>query len=842
MIRDILTQHPWFWALIWQSTACLAVGLVGSILLRRRPARAHQLLLLSLVAAILIPVLSHAVKQNQWGLFVAEQTVSLREAQPFFVETDPATAAPTPASDTAAGPGDPIVTPSETAAPAMPGFQWQTALPLLWIGATSALLLRLIARLFLGLSLVRRSAPARSRPIAQALDDAKARLEIEGDVVVRASDHARSPVIWCWGRRPILLIPSDACDNTRLDWPSIVCHELAHWKRRDHIAGLIAELTICLLPWQPFLWLARRRLVDLSEEACDDWVIASGQLGTRYARTLLSLTALGQAALIPAVGTSKTGLAARIRRIVSDECTNPRSGPRWTFATVLLTACITVCLAFAQTRLAQITRLVKTTASQGACVEQLASVVMIRGRILEPDGNPIHSETARVTALPMTSYSIMPSRAAEPDSRGYFELPWSAEWTNDDGTAQILVSDRTKNLATLVEIREPAASTTIRLEPALTFRGRVTDPNGQRIPKSAVIAFFDEPSRSQIPVAAERTDGDNEFKMPGLPRDHAYRLRFRAPNSVTKMLTLHRSQMSGDVIDVGTVVLEPRNPAKAVADDWPSDTEWRKVFEKAYRLEEGEVVKLVKPPFLPERQDYMVDMCLDQGGLDMLMDAWYLCGGFRWDGQLTRGTWYGGPGLPRIRSVLNWVLRIPDYDFAVPEELHGMQMPKGDWVVRDGASPEEKLAALEEIIRREMHRSIRFEKRTVERDTIVATGRYALTPLPDKDPNQFCLFINRDVPVSENGEKGEADSLTDLLHQLAEGINIAIDDRTDPVQTGKVQYVAADALMDTYPERVIDKENYLPALLDNIARQTGLQFTVEKQPAEVWFVVEDTAE
>jgi beta-lactamase regulating signal transducer with metallopeptidase domain len=78
-------------------------------------------------------------------------------------------------------------------------------------------------------------------------------------------------------------VPSDSCGDARLDWSSILCHELAHWKRHDHISSLLAELTICLLPWQPFSWLARRRLLDLSEEACDDWVIASGQAGTRYA-------------------------------------------------------------------------------------------------------------------------------------------------------------------------------------------------------------------------------------------------------------------------------------------------------------------------------------------------------------------------------------------------------------------------------------------------------------------------------------------------------------------------------------------------------------------------------
>jgi beta-lactamase regulating signal transducer with metallopeptidase domain len=839
MISEVFAQHSWLWTLAWQSTACLAAGFAGSILLRRRPVRAHQLLLLSLIAAILIPALSHAVKRNQWGLFVAERTVSIHEAQPFVIQTELATTAPTPVGNTPAEPTGATVTPSKTTAPAAPRFQWQTALPLLWLGATSALLLRLMARLLLGLSLVRRSSSAQSRPIAEALDAAKSKLGVEGDVIVRASRRARSPVIWCWGRRPVLLVPSGSCGTASLDWSSILCHELAHRKRHDHLSSLLAELMICLLPWQPLFWLARWRLADLSEEACDDWVIASGQVGTRYARTLLSLTALGQAALIPAVGTTKTGLAGRIRRILRDECSDPCSGPRWTLATIVLTACITVGLAFAQTRLVQMTGLVKIVASHGACVEKLASAVMIRGQVLDPNGNPIGGQPVRVTALPMTSYSITPTRsyAVEPNSRVQFELPWSPEWTNGDGTAQVLVSDGMRNAASLVEIHEPAASVTIQLEPALTLQGRMVDPNDQRIHKSTVIVFLDDAAQTQTAIAADGVNGDGRFKINGLPRNHAYTLRFWCPGYVTQTLAVTSSQTNKDAVDVGTVVLEPQDPVKPVADDWRPGTDWQKAFKKTYRLEEGEVVKLIKPPFVPERQNYMMDMCFESSAFEPLFSAWYICGGFRWNGELNRGPWYGSPSLPRIRSALNWVLGIPDYDFVVPEELHDMQMPKGDWIVRDGTSPQEKLKALEEIIRTEMHRSIRFEKRVVERDTIVVTGRYAFTPLPDKDADRLCLFVNETASLG----KGEADSLADLFRKLADGINIAIDNRTDSSQTGKIQYLEGDEVMDSYPEKAIDQEKNLPALLDNLAKQTGLQFNVEKQPAEVWFVIEDAA-
>jgi len=91
-------------------------------------------------------------------------------------------------------------------------------------------------------------------------------------------------------------------------------------------------------------------------------------------------------------------------------------------------------------------------------------------------------------------------------------------------------------------------------------------------------------------------------------------------------------------------------------------------------------------------------------------------------------------------------------------------------------------------------------------------------------------------------EKREADSLTELFDRLADGINVAIDSRGAMMQTGKTSYAFERGIvnMDSAREEVIDKEKDLPVLLDNLARQTGLQFKVEKEPAEVWIAVEDT--
>ena len=86
------------------------------------------------------------------------------------------------------------------------------------------------------------------------------------------------------------------------------------------------------MPWQPLMWWARNRLVTLSEEACDDWVVASEQTPTRYARTLLDLLPRNQAGFILNVVASRKGLAGRVYRILHDSCGNPCLGRRWAAA------------------------------------------------------------------------------------------------------------------------------------------------------------------------------------------------------------------------------------------------------------------------------------------------------------------------------------------------------------------------------------------------------------------------------------------------------------------------------------------------------------------------------
>lgn len=97
-----------------------------------------------------------------------------------------------------------------------------------------------------------------------------------------------SPMIFWWGSAPRLLFPAElACRLDRPALESLLRHELAHLKRRDHWVRLIETLVTGLYWWHPLVWIARWRLHCAEEECCDALVVS--QSGRRtYAMALLA--------------------------------------------------------------------------------------------------------------------------------------------------------------------------------------------------------------------------------------------------------------------------------------------------------------------------------------------------------------------------------------------------------------------------------------------------------------------------------------------------------------------------------------------------------------------------
>lgn len=357
MIDELFTADLWRLLLI-QSTACLATGLAASFVLRRRPARAHQVLFTALLAAVLMPGLYVSARQLELGVLTPPangfwSTPALGGASS-PAEGDWATRAPLFAVEDTDEPvpliaGPAVEVPASGAATTR--VSWAVIGVACWLAVTAALLGRLILRFALGFHLLRAADPVQTDQIGNAIEKAKNRLGIDTPVQIRHSEKVRSPVIWCWVHEPVLLLHQAAGDGREDgDWVGVFCHELAHWRRRDHLSGLFAELLVAVLPWHPLLWWAKGRLLKLSEQACDDWVLATGQSGVDYAEILLGLAAERQMAFLPTVIGKEKTMNTRIRRIIKDNGSDPRIGTRWALVVGALAVCTTVGVAVAQRR------------------------------------------------------------------------------------------------------------------------------------------------------------------------------------------------------------------------------------------------------------------------------------------------------------------------------------------------------------------------------------------------------------------------------------------------------------------------------------------------------------
>ncbi len=114
------------------------------------------------------------------------------------------------------------------------------------------------------------------------------RLDLDRPVDVRESEGVPVAITSGW-RRPFLLVGRAArlwaADRRQV----VLLHELAHVKRSDWPALLVAEAAVALYWFHPLAqWLGRRVRRD-AEQACDELVIASGTKPSVYAAHLLGI-------------------------------------------------------------------------------------------------------------------------------------------------------------------------------------------------------------------------------------------------------------------------------------------------------------------------------------------------------------------------------------------------------------------------------------------------------------------------------------------------------------------------------------------------------------------------
>jgi hypothetical protein len=185
---------------------------------------------------------------------------------------------------------------------------------------------------------------------------------------------------------------------------------------------------------------------------------------------------------------------------------------------------------------------------------------------------------------------------------------------------------------------------------------------------------------------------------------------------------------------------------------------------------------------------------------------------------------------------LQIALFVEPYEFNIPEDLPKLDyLPHGDWICDANAPVEQRLRFMEALIQQELGRTVRFEKQVMDQDTIVAHGSYHFKPLTGMpDPNVVCLIASEyDRGVDKNKQ---AATLNEFFTRLGHRIHMPVLNQTEASLSRPIRYRDTAGVWFGVSEQNRNQVNYL---LDNLSKQTGLEFKIERRPRDVWVLTED---
>jgi beta-lactamase regulating signal transducer with metallopeptidase domain len=280
------------------ATALAALAALGTFLFRRRPALVHGLWLLVLLKLLTPPLVRVPLP---WPDPAATREAPAEPPAPpgeRFAEVwhddvgDDGAAEPFPLPDPPSDPPAATAVPPPLRAPLPPDSRawpaWYEALPWVWLAGSCAWFAVAGARVLRFRRLLRyaRPAPAALQVRAAELAD---ELGLRRCPPVLLVPGRLAPMLWAFFGRPRLLVPERLLEMVGpRQQATLLAHELAHLRRRDHWVRGVEFLATGLYWWHPAVWYACRELREAEEQCCDAWVVSTlPGAGRSYAAALV---------------------------------------------------------------------------------------------------------------------------------------------------------------------------------------------------------------------------------------------------------------------------------------------------------------------------------------------------------------------------------------------------------------------------------------------------------------------------------------------------------------------------------------------------------------------------
>jgi bla regulator protein BlaR1 len=184
---------------------------------------------------------------------------------------------------------------------------WQLVLVWAWLCGSGVFVLIVVAGV---LRFVRRQRPVATTPprwIVEEVTTLAARMQIPSPCLVD-DPRATSPFVWSFGRARLVLSSTALAAADRVERMTALAHELAHLRRRDHWFARRELLLATFLWWHPLFWLARLRMCEQTELACDAWALwALPEARFAYAGALIQSLHEEHPAMVPFLRSSLRG-------------------------------------------------------------------------------------------------------------------------------------------------------------------------------------------------------------------------------------------------------------------------------------------------------------------------------------------------------------------------------------------------------------------------------------------------------------------------------------------------------------------------------------------------------
>jgi len=272
--------------------------------------------------------------------------------------------------------------------------------------------------------------------------------------------------------------------------------------------------------------------------------------------------------------------------------------------------------------------------------------------------------------------------------------------------------------------------------------------------------------------------------------------------------------------------------------------------DSGYRLREDEDLRRMPPPF-PTARDELIGEVFRRDIFEIshrLPDPRTPAAlAFGWSGE---GLHYKSGMFPfppkngvALSMILEQVLGIRRNQVEGDDNLIDKSVIAGDWIVRQGASPEQTIQQLATILKDQLDLPIGLEFAEVERPVYVISGTYRYTPydVPEKDqPAAFAhhhlthdmiKIFGAEIFVRHNEGSYEG-SYDEFVEALAEWIRMPIVSEVKQPPSRPLLWTPYEHT--TEPDARADHDP--EAVLATIAAQTGLHFDKQSRKVKILFV------